>query len=50
MMAVISSDKNEMNNALQSTIILDGSIPPGEIERMIENSSLLVVANMTKRA
>jgi predicted DNA-binding protein (MmcQ/YjbR family) len=32
-----------------NTIILDGSIPPGEIERMIDNSYLLVVSTMSKK-
>ncbi len=49
-MVVISSEKNEMNNALQCTIILDGSIQQGEIVRMIDNSFLLMVAKMTKKA
>ncbi|WP_281559890.1 MmcQ/YjbR family DNA-binding protein [Thalassomonas sp. RHCl1] len=38
-----------MNKALWNTIILDGSIPQGEIERMIDNSFLLVVNKMTKK-
>ncbi|WP_394146795.1 MmcQ/YjbR family DNA-binding protein [Shewanella atlantica] len=38
-----------MNKALWNTVILDGSIPSGEIERMIDNSFLLVVAKMTKK-
>ena len=38
-----------MNRALWNTVILDGSIPQGEIERMIDNSFLLVVAKMTKK-
>lgn len=38
-----------MNKKLWNTIILDGSIPQGEIERMIDNSFLLVVNNMTKK-
>jgi len=29
--------------------ILDGSIPKGEIERMMDNSTLLVVSKMTKK-
>ena len=37
-----------MNKRLWNTIILDGSIPQGEIERMIDNSFMLVVSNMTK--
>ena len=38
-----------MNKALWNTIILDGSIPRGEIERMIDNSFKLVVGNMSKK-
>jgi predicted DNA-binding protein (MmcQ/YjbR family) len=38
-----------MNKRLWNTIILDGSIPNGEIERMIDNSFDLVVAKMTKK-
>lgn len=38
-----------MNKALWNTIILNGSIPNGEIERMIDNSFSLVVAKMTKK-
>jgi predicted DNA-binding protein (MmcQ/YjbR family) len=38
-----------MNKRLWNTIILDGSIPPGEIERMIDNSFKLVVSKMTKK-
>ncbi|WDD99723.1 MmcQ/YjbR family DNA-binding protein [Thalassomonas actiniarum] len=38
-----------MNKALWNTVILDGSIPQGEIERMIDNSFLLVVKKMTKK-
>ena len=38
-----------MNKALWNTVILDGSIPQGEIERMIDNSYMLVVSNMTKK-
>jgi len=32
-----------------NSIILDGSIPQGEIERMIDNSFMLVVSKMTKK-
>jgi len=39
-----------MNKRLWNTIILDGSIPKGEIERMIDNSFKLVVSKMTKQA
>lgn len=39
-----------MNKRLWNTIILDGSIPQGEIERMIDNSFLLVVGKLTKAA
>jgi predicted DNA-binding protein (MmcQ/YjbR family) len=38
-----------MNKALWNTVILDGSIPHGEIERMIDNSFQLVVNKMTKK-
>jgi len=38
-----------MNKAQWNTIILDGSIPQGEIERMIDNSFMLVVSKMTKK-
>jgi len=37
-----------MNKKLWNTVILDGSIPQGEIERMIDNSFMLVVNKMTK--
>ena len=38
-----------MNKKHWNTIILDGSIPQGEIERMIDNSYMLVVENMTAK-
>jgi predicted DNA-binding protein (MmcQ/YjbR family) len=38
-----------MNKRLWNTIILDGSIPEGEIERMMDNSFMLVVSKMTKK-
>jgi len=38
-----------MNKAQWNTVILDGSIPQGEIERMIDNSFSLVVSKMTKK-
>ena len=38
-----------MNKRLWNTIILDGSIPQGEIERMIDNSFKLVVSKMAKK-
>jgi len=38
-----------MNKRLWNTIILDGTIPQGEIERMMDNSFMLVVNNMTKK-
>lgn len=38
-----------MNKAQWNTVILDDSIPQGEIERMIDNSYLLVVSKMTKK-
>jgi len=38
-----------MNKKLWNTVILDGSIPRGEVERMIDNSFMLVVSKMTKK-
>ncbi len=38
-----------MNKRLWITVILDGSIPQGEIERMMDNSFKLVVSKMTKK-
>jgi len=38
-----------MNKMQWNTVILDGSIPQGEIERMMDNSFSLVVSNMTKK-
>ncbi|MFT2090972.1 MmcQ/YjbR family DNA-binding protein [Paraglaciecola sp. 2405UD69-4] len=38
-----------MNKVHWNTVILDGSIPQGEIERMIDHSFELVVAKMTKK-
>ncbi len=38
-----------MNKKLWNTVILDGSIPQGEIKRMIDNSFKLVVKKMTKK-
>lgn len=38
-----------MNKRHWNTIMLDGSIPQGEIERMIDNSFKLVVSKMTKK-
>ncbi|GLX85566.1 DNA-binding protein [Thalassotalea loyana] len=38
-----------MNKAQWNTVILDGTIPKGEIERMIDNSFMLVVSKMTKK-
>lgn len=38
-----------MNKAQWNTVILDGSIPQGEIERMIDNSYMLVVSKMIKK-
>ncbi|WP_042144114.1 MULTISPECIES: MmcQ/YjbR family DNA-binding protein [unclassified Pseudoalteromonas] len=35
-----------MNKRLWNTVILNGSIPQGEIERMMDNSYMLVVNNM----
>ncbi|WP_448568012.1 MmcQ/YjbR family DNA-binding protein [Thalassotalea ganghwensis] len=38
-----------MHKRLWNTVILDGSIPKGEIERMIDNSFELVVCKMSKK-
>ena len=38
-----------MNKSTWNSIILDGSIPQGEIERMMDNSYMLVVSKMTKK-
>ena len=38
-----------MNKRHWNTVILDGSVPLGEIERMTDNSFLLVVDKMTKK-
>lgn len=38
-----------MNKRNWNSIILDGSIPQGEIERMMDNSFKLVVSKMTKK-
>lgn len=38
-----------MNKRHWNTVILDGSIPVGEVERMIENSYKLVVAGLAAR-
>jgi len=38
-----------MNKSQWNTVILDGSIPSGEIERLIDNSYRLVVSKMTKK-
>ncbi|WOH35990.1 MmcQ/YjbR family DNA-binding protein [Thalassotalea fonticola] len=38
-----------MNKAQWNSVILDGSIPQGEIERMIDNSFDLVVSKLTKK-
>lgn len=38
-----------MVKRLWITVILDGSIPQGEIERMMDNSYRLVVSKMAKK-
>ena len=38
-----------MIKKLWVTVILDGSISEGEIERMMDNSYMLVVSKMTKK-
>ena len=37
-----------MNKAHWNTIVLDGTVPAGEIERMIDNSYTLVVKKLRK--
>jgi len=37
-----------MNKKHWNTVVLDGSVPQGEIKRMIDNSYLLVVRSLTK--
>ena len=37
-----------MNKKHWNTVILDGSLPRGEIERMIDNSYLLVIRSLPK--
>ncbi|MEQ8857637.1 MAG: MmcQ/YjbR family DNA-binding protein [Pseudomonadales bacterium] len=37
-----------MNKAHWNTVLLDGSIPPGEIERMMDRSYALVVKSLKK--
>ncbi|CAH9055977.1 putative protein YjbR [Pseudoalteromonas holothuriae] len=39
-----------MNKRLWNTVLLDGSIPSTEVARMIDNSYLLVVKKMPKKA
>ncbi len=38
-----------MIKAQWNTVILDGSVPQGEIERMIGNSFMLIVSKMSKK-
>jgi len=38
-----------MNKAQWNSVILHDSIPEGEIEPMMDNSSMLVVSKMTKK-
>jgi predicted DNA-binding protein (MmcQ/YjbR family) len=38
-----------MNKRHWNTVYLDGTVPKGEIERMVDNSYLLVVNKMTKK-
>jgi predicted DNA-binding protein (MmcQ/YjbR family) len=38
-----------MSKVHWNTVKLDGSVPEGEIQRMIDNSFDLVVSNMTKK-
>jgi len=45
----ISSANDYMIKSNWNSVILDGSIPKGELERMMDNSYLLVVSKMTKK-
>lgn len=45
----MSSHNVYMLKRLWNTIIIDVSIPQGEIERMMDNSYMLVVSKMTKK-
>jgi predicted DNA-binding protein (MmcQ/YjbR family) len=38
-----------MSKVHWNTVKLDGTVPPGEIQRMMDNSFDLVVSNMTKK-
>ncbi|MCW8834674.1 MAG: MmcQ/YjbR family DNA-binding protein [Colwellia sp.] len=38
-----------MHKASWNSVILDGSIPKGELERMMDNSFKLIVSKMTKK-
>jgi predicted DNA-binding protein (MmcQ/YjbR family) len=38
-----------MNKRHWNTVVLDGSVPRGELERMIDNSYALVVAKLTRQ-
>lgn len=38
-----------MNKRHWNTVVLDGSVPQGEIERMIDNSYALVVQGLTRQ-
>jgi len=44
-----SSTNVYMNKSNWNSVILDGSISKGELERMMDNSYLLVVSKMTKK-
>ncbi|WP_156115776.1 hypothetical protein [Colwellia psychrerythraea] len=44
-----SSVNDYMIKRLWNTVILDSSTPKGEIERMMDNSYLLVVSKVTKK-
>jgi len=37
-----------MNKTHWNTILLDGSVPPGELKRMIDNSYALVIGSLRK--
>ncbi|NJN53034.1 MAG: MmcQ/YjbR family DNA-binding protein, partial [Gammaproteobacteria bacterium] len=42
------SPGHHMNKTHWNTVALDGSVPPGEIERMIDRSYALVVSGLKK--
>lgn len=45
-----SSANVYMNKDQWNSVLLDGSIPLGEIERMIDNSYMFVMSKMNKKS